>query len=172
MSTDLKMIAEKYQDYLIEMRRYFHRHPELSFREIETGNRISNELKAMGIECRKIPAGDSFGITGTIRGGRPGKTILLRADMDALPIVEETGLEYSSVNDGAMHACGHDCHIAILLAAAKILTDIRDELHGDVRKDPRRCAARPHEAHPGRGGLLRVPEDRTGRHGFCRCRQC
>ena len=77
MSTDLKMIADKYQDYLIEMRRYFHRHPELSFREIETGNKISDELKAMGIECRKVPAGDSFGITGTIRGGRPGKTILL-----------------------------------------------------------------------------------------------
>ncbi len=152
MSTDLKMIAEKYQDYLIEMRRYFHRHPELGFREIETGNKISDELKAMGIECRKVPAGDSFGITGTIRGGRPGKTILLRADMDALPIVEETGLEYTSVNEGAMHACGHDCHIAILLAAAKILMDIRDELCGDVR-----LVFQPAE-EVGRGAALLIKE--------------
>ena len=133
MSADLKKIAEKYQDYLIEMRRYFHMHPELSFKELETVKKISAELDAMGIPNRTIPANESFGVVGTIRGGHPGKTILLRADMDALPIVEETGLDYTSQNEGAMHACGHDCHIAILLAAAKMLADLKEELHGEVR---------------------------------------
>ena len=133
MAADLKAIAKKHEAYLIEMRRYFHQHPELSFKEIETGRKVRSELEAMGIECKAVPAGESFGIMGTIKGGHPGKTILLRADMDALPIVEETGAEYTSVNEGVMHACGHDCHIAILLASAKILCEIKEELCGDVR---------------------------------------
>lgn len=127
----LQNIAEKYRSYQITMRRYFHANPELSEREFQTNAVIKLELDRMHIPWR--PCGMKTGILATIIGAKPGKTILLRCDMDALEIQEETDLPYSSKKAGIMHACGHDCHIAMLLTAAHILNDLKDELCGTVK---------------------------------------
>ncbi len=129
----IKELGEKYQPYLIETRRYFHQHPEPSLQEAETSQKIKEELEAIGIPARFIGTPCHNGVIGTIEGGKPGKTILLRADIDALQIREETDCSFRSVHEGVMHACGHDCHIALLLTAAKILMEIREELCGSVR---------------------------------------
>lgn len=126
---DIKAIAAQYEQYVIEMRRHFHAHPEVSGQEVETSKRIKEELDKMGVEWR--PCGGN-GVLATIRGAKPGKTILLRGDMDALAVQEETGAEYASQNPGVMHACGHDCHTAMMLTAAQILKDVKDELCGTV----------------------------------------
>lgn len=128
---NIREVASKYEAYQIEMRRYFHQYPEISGEEYETSKRVKAELDKMGISWRDC--GMETGVLAEIKGGKPGKTILLRADMDALSIDEETGAEYSSKNPGVMHACGHDCHISMLLTAAKILNDIKDELPGTVK---------------------------------------
>ena len=122
--------AEKLEPYIIERRRFYHTIPELAGKEFETTKAIAEDLRAMGIEP------DLFkkytGMTAEIRGAYPGKTVVLRSDIDALNIKEETGLPFASTN-GRMHACGHDCHIAMQLGAAKILKSMQDELHGTVR---------------------------------------
>lgn len=126
--------AEKIEDYIIEQRRYFHQHPELSFEEKETTAAIGRQLEEMGIEPHYFD--DYYGVWGEIRSeksGAKGRTVLLRADIDALPVEEQTGLPYASVTKGIMHACGHDCHIAMLLGAAKVLKDYQDELPGNVK---------------------------------------
>lgn len=128
---DIKNVATKYSDYVVEMRRHFHAHPEVSEKEYETSKRIKEELDKMGIEWR--PCGLETGVLATIKGAKPGKTILLRGDMDALTVDETTGASFASQNPGVMHACGHDCHVAMLLTAAQILNDMRDELCGTVR---------------------------------------
>ena len=128
---DIKQIAENYRDYLIEMRRHFHAHPEVSGKEYETSKRVKEELDKMGISWK--PCGMETGILATIQGAKPGKTILLRGDMDALTVKEETGLPFSSENEGVMHACGHDCDISAMLAKAKLLNDHKDELCGTVK---------------------------------------
>jgi amidohydrolase len=124
-------IANKYKSYLIEKRRFFHLYPEVSFKEYHTSAAIKKELDDMGIPW--VSCGYDTGILATITGEKPGKTILLRSDMDALAIQEETGLDYASQSQGVMHACGHDCHMAMLLTAAHILMDMRSELHGTVK---------------------------------------
>ena len=126
-----KETAAKYQDYLIEQRRWFHRHPEYSEEEFESCKHIRAELDKMGVEWRAC--GLETGTLATIRGAKPGKTILLRADMDALKVQEETGLPYASENAGLMHACGHDCHMAMLLTSAQVLKDLEGELCGTVK---------------------------------------
>lgn len=128
---NLKEAAAKYGDYLIEMRRCFHAHPEVSGEEYETSKRIKAELDKFGIAWR--PCGLETGILATIQGGKPGKTILLRGDMDALTVQEETELPYASEVSGVMHACGHDCHISTLLTAARVLNDVKADLCGTVR---------------------------------------
>ena len=128
---NIKEVAAKYADYQIEMRRYFHKHPEVSGKEFETSKAVKAELDKMGIPYRDCGMGT--GVLATIEGTKPGKTILLRADMDALTVHETTGAEYASVNEGVMHACGHDCHISMLLTAAHILMDMREDLCGTVR---------------------------------------
>ncbi|HAW44934.1 MAG TPA: amidohydrolase [Sutterella sp.] len=128
---DLESLAKRHNDYQIEMRRYFHAHPEPSRQEKETSKRIGEELTAMGVKWEK--AGTGYGIVATIDGNAPGKTFMLRADMDALEVLEDTGAPYASVNKGYMHACGHDCHISMLLTAAKILNEIRSEFKGRVK---------------------------------------
>ncbi len=117
---------------LIEIRRHIHRHPELSYAEHETAAYIIGRLGALGIEYRSGVAGT--GIVGFIRGEAPGRglTVGLRADMDALPLTEATGAEYSSVNKGIMHACGHDAHVAMLLGAGEILNSMRSTFAGTV----------------------------------------
>ncbi|MDQ2866570.1 MAG: M20 family metallopeptidase [Candidatus Eremiobacteraeota bacterium] len=114
---------------VIELRRAIHRRPELGFEEHETAALIERELDALGIEHRRVA---TTGIVGVIRGALAGRTIALRADMDALPIAEKTGLPFASEISGKMHACGHDAHTAMLLGAACVLQTLRDALHGTV----------------------------------------
>ena len=128
---DIQAIAKEYKEYLIEMRRWFHAHPELGEKEFETSAKIKEELTKYGIQWR--PCGLQTGVLATVVGAKPGKTIMLRADMDALPVTEETGAPYASKNAGVMHACGHDCHTASLLTAARLIHDHRDQLCGTVK---------------------------------------
>ncbi|MBC5580495.1 amidohydrolase [Anaerofilum sp. BX8] len=132
---DIKALAEKVESYVIEQRRWFHAHPELSWEEYKTTDAIAAQLEGMGLEVKRFTDGLA-GCTAMIYGGKakPGcKTVALRADIDALPVEEKTGLPFASENPGCMHACGHDNHIAMLLGAAKILTEVRDELQGNVK---------------------------------------
>ncbi len=115
----------------VEARRHLHRHPELSFQEKETSAFVAARLREMGYEPQ-VGVGGGYGVKAVLRGARPGKTIALRADMDALPITEETGLPFASTVDGVMHACGHDMHTATLLATAKALKAVAGELAGNV----------------------------------------
>lgn len=129
---NVKALALEEKDYITNMRRYFHAHPELGNHEYNTTKRIVEELTKMGVEVQTFP--DITGCIGTIRGAHPGKTVMLRADIDALPIQEaDLTKPYASQNPGVMHACGHDCHTAMLLGAAKILASHRDEIHGTVK---------------------------------------
>ena len=127
-------LAKKYEDYIISMRRYFHENPELSGKEINTMKVIGEELSKIGVEYTEVENG---GILGKITGAKPGRTVLLRADCDALP-VEENEINLSckrtcvSKNPGVMHACGHDGHMSMLLGAAKILKDKQEEIEGTV----------------------------------------
>lgn len=98
---------------------------------METAKSLKADLEAMGVEVEMCK--NCNGLVGTIRGGKPGKTVALRADIDALSVVEETGLPFASKNEGAMHACGHDNHMAMLLGGAKILTEIKDQMPGTVK---------------------------------------
>ena len=116
---------------LVAIRRDLHAHPELAFEETRTAGIVAAELARLGI-AHRIGVGGT-GVVGEIEGGRPGPTLAIRADMDALPIHEETGLPYASTVDGKMHACGHDIHTATLLGAAAILRDIAPRLAGRIR---------------------------------------
>ena len=128
---DIKEISLKYKDYMLELRRYFHRHPELSFKEYNTSKKIKEELEKMGIPYES--SDNNTGILATIEGFKKGKTIALRSDIDGLSVTECTNLEYKSENPGCMHACGHDAHMASLLGAARILKDIQKDLPGTVK---------------------------------------
>ncbi|MBR0140349.1 MAG: amidohydrolase [Firmicutes bacterium] len=125
--------AKKYQDYMVKTRRYLHEHPELTGCEYETVKFIDEELTRLGIEHTVVENG---GVLGFIRGPKKGRTVLLRADVDALPVLEKDNLKNCrpvwSKNPGVMHACGHDGHTAGLLGAARVLLEKRDELEGDV----------------------------------------
>ena len=126
----LQDLIAKYSDYQVEMRRYFHQHPEESAKEFKTAERIRAELDKLGVQWR--PCGMGTGTLARISGKQPGRTILLRGDIDALSVKEETGLPYASTNPGVMHACGHDCHISMLLTAVHMIHDIQDQLKGTV----------------------------------------
>ena len=129
---DIKEKAENIKDYIIEMRRHFHQNPELSLEEFETTKKIVNELEKMGIEVSTFKDGLT-GCVGTIKGAKEGKTLLLRADIDALSVHEKTNLEFASRVDGKMHACAHDCHAAMLLGVAKILSEMKDKFSGNIK---------------------------------------
>ena len=129
---DIKEKAENIKDYIIEMRRHFHQNPELSLEEFETTKKTVNELEKMGIEVSTFKDGLT-GCIGTIKGAKEGKTLLLRADIDALSVHEKTNLEFASRVDGKMHACGHDCHAAMLLGVAKILSEMKDKFSGNIK---------------------------------------
>lgn len=116
---------------LVAYRRHFHAHPELSLQEHETAAYVERELRQCDFDEIRTHVGQT-GILATLRGGRPGPTTLLRADMDALPIHELGTAEYRSQRDGAMHACGHDGHVAILLAASRMLATRRAEIAGTI----------------------------------------
>jgi len=127
---DIRIRAKELEQEIIEIRRDLHRHPELSGKEFRTTDRICEKLESLGIPFRRL---EPTGVIADIKGYHPGKCIALRADMDALEITEKTGFSFASENEGVMHACGHDCHVAMLLGAAKIMTERREELNGTVR---------------------------------------
>lgn len=135
----IQKLAHKIEPYVVEQRRTFHVHPELSSQEFATTDAIAAELDALGVSYER-PI--ETGLIATIYGkapdayssnGEPRRRIALRADIDALPVQEQTGADYASQNEGVMHACGHDCHIAMMLGAIRLLNDLRSELRGEVR---------------------------------------
>ena len=119
-------ISELKQE-LVELRRDFHRHPELGFEEHRTAAAIEDYLKQLGLRPRRLCG---TGVTAMLEGRSPAPVLLLRADMDALPIEEANDVPYKSENPGVMHACGHDAHMAMLLTAAKILSENRQRHRG------------------------------------------
>lgn len=126
----IEKAAMEMQAELVQLRRALHKIPEIGYQETKTTRLIQDQLTAWGIPFEVIA---KTGVVAQIIGANPGKTILLRADMDALPMQEEIDLEYKSTHDGYMHACGHDVHTACLLGAAKLLHDRRDTLCGNVK---------------------------------------
>lgn len=127
---NIKNITKNYKDYIIEKRRYFHMNPEPSFNEYNTSKVIQDELKKLEIPFEIFA---KTGIIATIKGANPGKTVLLRADMDALEVCEKNNVSYKSQKEGLMHACGHDGHIAMLLGATHVLNEIKNELSGEIK---------------------------------------
>ena len=134
LQADLDPLMKK----VIEWRHDIHEYPELGNREFRTSKKVAEHLVSLGIE---VETGIAYtGVVGLIKGGKPGPTIALRADMDALPVTEKTGLSYASVQRtqylgqdvGVMHACGHDAHVAILMGAAEFLAKNKEHLEGDV----------------------------------------
>jgi amidohydrolase len=120
---------ENHYEEMVEIRRYLHQHPELSFKEVQTSNYIKTFYEKLGVEVRGNVGGN--GVVAKIYGGKPGKTVALRADFDALPIQDQKDVPYKSLVPGVMHACGHDGHTATLLVLAKVLHENREELEGN-----------------------------------------
>jgi len=127
----IKQLAKGYANDYVEVRRYLHSHPELSFKEYKTAAFLKTQLLAIGIDSIETVAGT--GLLASIEGKTKGKTILLRADMDALPIHEKNVVSYASQNEGVMHACGHDAHMTSLLLTARILFELRTEYSGTIK---------------------------------------
>ncbi|NLY20512.1 MAG: amidohydrolase [Tissierellia bacterium] len=128
---DIKKEIESLKEELIDLRRDFHKYPELGFEEYRTSEKIAEYLKSLGIEVHTNVA--KTGVVGLLRGDTDGKTLLMRADMDALSVTEENDVTYKSLNEGKMHACGHDGHMAMLLVAAKILSRNKDRICGNIK---------------------------------------
>ncbi len=158
LTSTIKGFGAELEPYIIEQRRYFHQHPEPSLSEFHTTEDIARQLDAMGIPYER-PL--ETGLVATLRGtapdayradGTPRRRILLRADIDALPVTEQTGVAYASQNEGYMHACGHDCHIAMLLGTLQILRRMTDEIHGEVR-----AVFQPSEEN-GKGAILMIKQ--------------
>ena len=127
----IKSLAKQHQAENISIRRHLHANPELSYQEFETSKYVQAQLKAIGIPFTIIA---TTGVLGIIEGKNPSKRVVaLRADMDALPIIEENKVDYISTKEGVMHACGHDVHTTILLGAAKILWSLREEFEGSIK---------------------------------------
>lgn len=127
---NLKEEVESINNEIIEWRRDFHKHPELPFEEERTSNIVENLLTEWGLETERMAR---TGVIGLLEGEEEGKTIAIRADMDALPITEKNDVEYKSQEEGKMHACGHDAHTAMALGAAKVLSKYRHLLSGNVK---------------------------------------
>ncbi|MBV8578826.1 MAG: M20/M25/M40 family metallo-hydrolase, partial [Acetobacteraceae bacterium] len=128
--TAIREAARRIEADLVAIRRDIHAHPELGFEEVRTAGVVQRELTRLGIPYR---AGiGRTGVVGLIEGGRPGPVLAIRADMDALPIQEQTGLPFASTVDGLMHACGHDVHTSTLLGVAAVLKGLAPQLAGTV----------------------------------------
>jgi amidohydrolase len=131
MNDEIAAAASAIEPQLIEARRWFHQHPELSNREDKTGAEIARRLEAMGYEVQTEVA--HTGVVAALEGALPGPVVAWRSDIDALPIHELVEVPYRSINDGVMHACGHDIHTTVGLGAAEVLMKLRDRLHGTVK---------------------------------------
>jgi amidohydrolase len=159
-SAQLDAAAKAIEPKTIEWRRDFHTHPELSNREVRTAEQIAKHLRALGIETRTGVG--VTGVVGLLRGAKPGRTVGLRADMDALPVTEETDVPFKSKATaqfrgetvGVMHACGHDSHVAILLSVADVLAGMRDQLAGQVLFVFQPAEEGPPEGERGGAGLM------------------
>lgn len=132
MRKELMTMLESRKDEMVQIRRYLHEQPELSFKEEKTAQYIADFYKGKDVEIQRN-VGNGYGIIVTIKGGKPGKTIALRADFDALPILEETDVPFKSKNEGVMHGCGHDAHTAYLLILADCLIQLKDSLAGTIK---------------------------------------
>ena len=130
-TTAIRELTQRIEPRLIEIRRDIHAHPELGFEEVRTAGVVARELSRLGI-LHQTEVGRT-GVVGLIEGGRPGPVLAIRADMDALPIEETSGLPWASTKPGLMHACGHDIHTTTLLGVAAVLTDIAPQLAGTVK---------------------------------------
>lgn len=136
---EIAAAAEEIEDQVIQWRRHFHQHPELSNREFKTAEKIAEHLKSLGMEVQTGVA--KTGVVGILKGSNPGKVVALRADIDALPVTERNELPFKSqvttqflgTETGVMHACGHDTHIAILMGAAEVLSKNKDKINGTVK---------------------------------------
>ena len=127
---DIKDEVIELEEELINLRRDFHMYPELGYQEFRTSKIVYDYLKGLGLEVKNVA---KTGVIGLLKGEQPGKTIILRADMDALPQNEEVNIPYKSVNEGVMHACGHDGHTSMLLIAAKILSKHKKDIAGNIK---------------------------------------
>lgn len=132
MREKLLPMLEARENDMIEIRRYLHENPEVSFKEEKTAQYIADFYAGKDVEVKRN-VGNGYGMIVTIKGGKPGKTIALRADFDALPIEEQTDLSFKSKNPGVMHACGHDGHTAYLMVLADCLIELKEELAGTVK---------------------------------------
>jgi amidohydrolase len=128
---DFMSRAEAQRDLLIAQRRDFHRNPELAFQEVRTAGIVANELNQLGLEVQTGVG--KTGVVGILEGSSDGPTVLVRCDMDALPILEEVQADYTSANPGKMHACGHDGHTAIALSVARMFSEMRANVHGRIK---------------------------------------
>ena len=131
MESMLRKRTEEMKDWLIEIRRTIHMHPELGFEEVETSKLVAEWLERFGLRVRKGVA--TTGVIGLLQGKRPGKTVAIRADMDALPMEEARPVPYASKIKGKMHACGHDAHVAMLLGVARFFSSIPDRVKGNIK---------------------------------------
>ncbi|NME35266.1 MULTISPECIES: M20 family metallopeptidase [Fusobacterium] len=129
--TEIVKISNEYFEEINTLRKYFHENPELSNKEFNTTKIITEKLLEYGLEIENI--GLKTGVSAILKGKYPGKTVIIREDIDALPMQENTGLDYSSKINGVCHSCGHDLHIATSLLCAKVLKNFKDELHGNIR---------------------------------------
>ena len=127
----IKALVEKHRRRIVEMRRELHRIPETAYTEEKTAACVAQWLSALGLDVQTGIA--RFGVVGTLTFSRPGPTLMLRSELDALPVAEETGLPFASVHDGRMHACGHDGHMAMVLGAAMVLGELEENLCGGVK---------------------------------------
>ena len=130
MIDKVKERADHYFSKLVEIRKHLHQHPELSFEENKTADFVFSTLKSVGLHPERMA---KTGVVAMINGGHSGPVIALRADLDALPIQEMNDVPYKSLNNGVMHACGHDVHTASLLGAAMILNDLKADLSGSIK---------------------------------------
>jgi carboxypeptidase Ss1 len=149
---DFLLEATKIEPGIVKDRRALHQHPELAYKEDWTSKFVADRLESFGIWVKRKVGGT--GVLGTLKGGKPGRVVALRADMDGLPVEEMADVEFKSKQAGVMHACGHDTHLAMLLGAARILAEHRDELHGTVK-----FLFQPAEEHGGRGGAMPMIEE-------------
>lgn len=131
MADSLKEEIEGMKDWLVQIRRMIHMHPELGFEEVETSKLVSEWLEKFGLEVKRGLA--KTGVVGILEGKEPGRTVAIRTDMDALPIEEANDVPYASKIKGKMHACGHDAHTAILLGVAKFFSSMKDRVKGNIK---------------------------------------